>query len=86
MTVSGRSAGTSSSTGLPSASVFSSPTFMSAKEGMYFETGSSSDSLPASISIVATLVIGLVMECSAKIVSGVIGSLVVTSRTPRHFR
>ena len=41
---------------------------------MYFDTGSVSAILPSSISIIAArLVIGLVIECTAKIVSGVIG-------------
>ena len=40
---------------------------------MNLATGSAGESLPASISIIAaTLVIGFVIECSAKIVSGVI--------------
>jgi len=44
--VSGRFAGTSSSTGLPLSSFFSTPAFIEAKDGMYFDTGSSSFSLP----------------------------------------
>ena len=34
----------------------------------------------------ARLVIGLVIECSANSVSGVIGRLVARSRTPKHLR
>ena len=61
------------------------PTLVSAKSGMYFDTGS----VERQLALVdqhhrATLVIGLVMEWSAKIVSGVIGSPVATSRTPKH--
>jgi hypothetical protein len=42
---------------------FSTPTFTSAKAGMYFETGSSSLSLPSSTSIIAaTEVIGFDIE------------------------
>ena len=52
--VSGRFGGTSSSVLLPSSAFFSTPTFTLAKEGMYFETGSSSLILPSSISIIAT--------------------------------
>ena len=52
---------------------------------MYFATGSSSFSLPSSISIIATtLVIGLVIENSRKIVWSVIGALVTTSCTPKN--
>ncbi len=59
----GRRTATRSSTGLPSSPVFSTPTFDSAKLGMYFETGSSSESLPCCTSIIAvTEVIGLVIE------------------------
>ena len=48
---------------LPSSPRFSTPTFVSAKAGMYFETGSSSDSLPSSTSIIAaTEVIGFDIE------------------------
>ena len=83
--VTGRSSGTSFRTGVPSAATELTPTFTSAKSGMNLETGSNSASLPASTSIIAaTLVIGFVIECSAKIVSGVIGAFVATSRTPKH--
>lgn len=62
-------------------------TFTSAKAGMYFDSGSCGDNLPSSTSIIAAvLVIGLVIECSANIVSGRIGDLVVTSRYPKVFR
>jgi hypothetical protein len=37
----------------PASSETSTPTFASAKAGIYFETGSSRDSLPSSISIIA---------------------------------
>ena len=48
----------------------STPTFASAKAGMYFETGSSSDSLPSSTSIIAaTDVTGFDIEYRRKIVS-----------------
>jgi len=81
----GRFSGTSSSDTLPSGVFFSTPTFMLANEGMYFETGSSSFSLPWSISIIAaTLVIGLVIEEMRKMVSSDIGCLVATSRTPNR--
>ena len=50
---------------------------------MYFATGSSSENLPWSISIIATtLVIGLVIENRRKMVSSVIDNLVAMSRTP----
>ena len=63
---------------------FSTPTFTSAKAGMYFATGSSSESLPSSTSIIAaTEVIGFDIEYSRKMVSAVIGSWVATSRTPK---
>jgi hypothetical protein len=63
---------------------FSTPTFTSAKAGMYFETGSSSLSLPSSTSIIAaTLVMGFDIEYRRKIASGVIGNWVTTSRTPK---
>ena len=59
----GRSSGSSTNAGLPSSSGFSTPTFTSAKAGMYFETGSSSASLPSSTSIIAaTDVIGFDIE------------------------
>ena len=58
---------------------------MSAKAGMYFDTGSASDSLPSSIRIMAaTVVIGLVIEAMRKIVSLVIGALVSLSRKPKE--
>ena len=72
---------------MPLSVLVSTPTCTLAKDGMYFETGSVSASLPSSISIIAArLVIGFVIECSAKMVSGVIGCLVATSRTPKHLR
>ena len=78
--VTGRSGGTSVRTGAPSTALVAIPTFTPAKAGMYFDTGSDGASLPSSISIVAARhVIGLVIECSAKIVSGLIGVPVVTS-------
>jgi hypothetical protein len=87
MMVTGRSSGTSFRTGVPSSATDLTPTFTSANPGIYLDTGSESESLPASINIIAaTLVMGFVIEWSAKIVSGVIGALVATSRTPKHFR
>ena len=63
MMVTGRSGGTSFSTGVPSAAAELTPTFTSANAGMNLDTGSASESLPASISIIAaTLVIGFVIE------------------------
>jgi hypothetical protein len=50
----GRVSGTSSSVLVPSSAFFSTPTFILAKEGMYFETGSSSLILPSWISCIAT--------------------------------
>jgi hypothetical protein len=59
----GRLTGSSASTGFPFSSRFSTPTFTPVKAGMYFETGSSSLSLPSSTSIIAaTLVIGFDIE------------------------
>ena len=85
--VTGWIGGTSSSAIEPSGFVVSIPTFVPAKRGMYFDTGSVSASLPSSISIIAsTLVIGLVMEWMAKIVSGVMDSRVLTSRTPNSLK
>ncbi len=56
-------AGTRSSFGLPSSPLVSTPTFISLKAGMYFEIGSSIESLPCSASIMtATEVIGLLIE------------------------
>src|SRR5437879_5737626 len=49
----GRSTGSSASTVLPFSSRFSTPTFRFANAGMYFETGSSRESLPSSTSIMA---------------------------------
>ena len=78
--VTGRSGGTSVRTGAPSAALAAIPTFTPAKAGMYFDTGSDGESRPSSISIVAARqVIGLVIECSAKIVSAFIDAPVVTS-------
>jgi hypothetical protein len=57
-----RSSGSSTSASLPS-SRFLTPTLSVAKAGMYFETGSSSLSLPSSTSIIAaTDVIGFDIE------------------------
>ena len=85
--VTGRSTGTSFRKGAPSEASEPTPTFASEKSAMNLATGSESLSLPASISIIAaTLVMGLVIECRAKIVSGVIGRFAATSRTPKHFR
>ena len=59
----GRCSGSSVSVTLPLSSRFSTPTFTSAKAGMYFDTGSSSLSLPSSTSIIAaTEVIGFDIE------------------------
>ena len=83
--VTGRLAGTSFRAAASSGEL--TPTFASAKSGMNLDTGSASENLPASISIIAaTLVIGFVIECSAKIVSAVIGAPVATSWTPKHLR
>ncbi len=80
----GRLTGSSTSAGLPLSQHFSTPTFMSAKAGMYFDTASSSLSLPSSTSIIAaTDVIGFDIEYRRKMVSAVIGNLVATSRTPK---
>lgn len=80
----GRTGGSSSSFALPSGSM---PTLVSAKSGMYFETGSVRASLPSSISIIAPRhVIGLVIEWIEKIVSGVIARPVLVSRTPMLFK
>ena len=76
--------GTSSSVLLPSSAFFSSPTFMFAKEGMYFETGSSSLILPSWISCIATTdVIALVSDDRRKMVWSLIGFLDSTSCTPK---
>ena len=59
----GRLAGTSSSPIVPSSPFFSTPTLTSANDGMYFDKGSSSCSLPSSTSIIAaTVVIGFDIE------------------------
>ncbi len=80
----GRLSGSSTSLGFAFSSGFSTPTFASANAGIYFETGSSSLSLPSSTSIIAvTLVIGFDIEYRRKMVSAVIGSVVTTSRTPK---
>ena len=79
-TVTGRSGGTSVRAGSPSPALEAMPTFTSAKAGMYLDTGSDGESLPSSTSIMAARqVIGLVIECSAKIVCGLIGAPVATS-------
>ncbi len=49
----GRLTGSSTSDGLPLSSGLSTPTITSAKAGIYFETGSPSESLPSSTSIMA---------------------------------
>jgi hypothetical protein len=51
--VTGRSSDSSTRPTLPSSALFSTPTFMLAKAGMYLATGSSSESLPSSTSIIA---------------------------------
>ena len=59
----GRSGGTRSSRGLTPSPTCSTPTLTSAKAGMYFESGSDSDSLPSSTSVIAaTAVIGFDIE------------------------
>ena len=59
----GRFTGTRSRPTAPSSPFFSTPTLTFANDGMYFETGSSSCSLPSSTSIMAaTVVIGFDME------------------------
>ena len=61
--VTGRSGGTSFRTRRSVSRAELTPTFTSANAGMNLETGSASESLPASISIIAaTLVIGFVIE------------------------
>ena len=56
---------------------------MSAKAGMYLDTGSARESLPSSIRIMAaTVVIGLVIEAMRKIASVFIGALASLSRKP----
>src|ERR1700704_3065943 len=75
-TVMGRVGGTRSIVLVPSSAFFSTPTFIFAKEAMYFETGSSSLILPSSISCIATTeVITLVSEDRRKIVWLVIDRL-----------
>ena len=82
--VTGRRSGTRSSTGLPVSSLRSTPTFMSAKDGMYLLTGSSSAILPRSTSIIAEkLVMVLVTEWIGKIASSVIAMPASTSRLPK---
>ncbi len=66
----GRFTGTSSRACSPFSAFFSTPTLALANDGMYLATGSSSPSLPWSISIIAaTDVIGLVIEKRRKMVS-----------------
>jgi len=61
--VTGRCCGSSVSATLSAVPLLSTPTFISAKAGMYFATGSSSASLPSSTSIIAiTDVIGFDIE------------------------
>src|SRR5213079_2586547 len=73
--VMGRAGGTSSRVLLPSSAFFSTPTFTSAKEGMYLETGSSSLILPSWINCIATTeVIALVNDERRKMVLSVIGA------------
>ena len=80
----GRVSGTSSSVLVPSSAFFSTPTFIFAKEGMYFETGSSSLILPFWINCIATTeVIALVSEDSRKMVLSDIGVSDTTSCTPK---
>src|SRR3954451_24034266 len=79
----GPDSGTSSSVLVPSSAFFSTPTFIFAKEGMYFETGSSSLILPSWINSMATTdVITLVSEDRRKMVLSDIGVLETTSCTP----
>ena len=80
----GRVSATSSSVLVPSSAFFSTPTFIFAKEGMYFETGSSSLILPSWINCIATTeVIALVSEDRRKMVLSDIGVLDTTSCTPK---
>ncbi len=82
-TVIGRNCGSSAISTVPSALAFFTETFVSAKAGIYFDTGSASESLPSSISIsAATATIGLVIEAMRKIVSVFIGALASLSRKP----
>ncbi|MET4517951.1 hypothetical protein ABIB81_007302 [Bradyrhizobium sp. I1.7.5] len=61
--VTGRLSGSSASAALPSSAFVSTPTFIAPKAGMYFATGSSSESLPCSTSIIAmTVVTGFDIE------------------------
>ncbi|MEY9312134.1 hypothetical protein ABH977_007346 [Bradyrhizobium ottawaense] len=83
-TVIGRFGGTSSSDLVPSSAFFSTPTFTLAKDGMYFETGSSNLILPSSTNCIATTeVIALDIENRRKMVLSVIGALLTTSCTPK---
>jgi hypothetical protein len=83
-TVGGRVGATSSSVLVPSSAFFSTPTFTLAKEGMYFETGSSRPILPSSTSFTATTdVIALVIENRRKMVLSDIGAFDATSCTPK---
>ncbi len=76
----GRLAGTVETSSLVS-SLALPRTRRSFSSGMYFDTGSSSRSLPCSTSVItAVQVIGLVIEAIAKIVSSVIGALLARSR------
>ena len=80
----GRTGFTSSSVLLPSSAFFSTPTFTLAKEGMYFETGSSSLIFPSWISCIATTdVIALVSDDRRKMVLSVIGAFDTTSCKPK---
>src|SRR5215831_17765370 len=69
-----RFAGSRTSSTLPSAPRFSTPTFRSFNSGRNFAAGSEMSSLPSSASIItATETIGLVIEAMRKIESGFIG-------------
>ena len=77
----GRNCGSRPSSTVPSGFFFWVETLVSAKAGMYLETGSARVSLPSSTRIIAaTEVNGLVIEAMRKIVSVFIGALVSLSR------
>ena len=79
----GRSALTSSKLDCPSAPARRTSTFMSFSSGSQFDTGSLSLSSPSStIDIVATEVIGFVIEASMKTASAVMGFVFAASRKP----
>src|SRR5436190_12288730 len=83
-TVIGRNCGSSDISTVPSAFFFGTATLVSAKAGMYFNTGSARLSLPSSTRIMAaTETIGLVIEAMRKIASVFIGALASLSRKPK---